>query len=220
MFTGLIEQIGTIKSIDRGHNHLKISIYANSILRDVTLGDSIAVNGICLTVTHFTDSYFTVDVMPQTVQASSIKTLKIGDKVNLERALRADSRLGGHFVTGHVDTIGQISQMSRNENAIKIVISFPSAYTRYLVEKGSVTIDGISLTVFSVSSDSFTISLIPHSASMTTLASKKVGDEVNLEFDILAKYTEKLLTSRLVNTPHNATPSSGVTLDMLKQYGF
>lgn len=220
MFTGLIEQIGQVKSIDKGHNQLKLSIYADSILSDVALGDSIAVNGICLTVTHFSSSYFTVDVMPQTVQASNIKTLKIGDKVNLERALRADSRLGGHFVTGHVDAIGKIDEMSHNANAITIVISFSSSYAKYIVEKGSITVDGISLTVFAVSPNSLTLSLIPHSASMTTLASKKIGDGVNLEFDILAKYTEKLLSSRLGSMPHTDTATKGVTLDMLKQYGF
>lgn len=219
MFTGLIEEIGRVKFIRHHGQHFKLSIYADLVLQDVQLGDSIAINGVCLTVTEFSAYEFTVDVMPETQSATNISQLKPNDNVNLERALSASGRLGGHIVTGHVDTVGKVASISKQENAIIITIKFDSEFNRYLVKKGSITVDGISLTVFDVKETTFSLSIIPHSASHTTLGTKQVGDQVNLEFDILAKYTEKLLFNRAEQS-HEQVKQSGLTVETLKKYGF
>ncbi len=173
-----------------------MTLRATKVLEDVKLGDSIAVNGVCLTVTSYTKHHFTVDVMPETVKATSLRGLARGAKVNLERAMRADGRFGGHFVSGHVDGVGTIVEKTRSHNAIYYRISVPDQLLRYMVEKGSVAVDGTSLTVFAVDDDSFTISIIPHTLEKTIIGLKSVGDIVNIECDMIGKYIEHFLTRR------------------------
>ncbi|MFA8437954.1 riboflavin synthase [Pueribacillus sp. YX66] len=193
MFTGIIEEVGTIANIKQSSNSSVLNIAAKKILSDVALGDSISVNGICLTVTSFSSTCFTVDVMPETVKSTSLRSLKIGSSVNLERAVAANGRFGGHFVTGHVDGIGKIIAKRPVENAVYYDISAPKELLNYIILKGSIAIDGTSLTVFGVSEQSFTISLIPHTLSETILGVKEVGDVVNIECDMLGKYVERFI---------------------------
>ena len=194
MFTGLVEEIGTIKSISKGSKSAKITIKAEKILEDVKLGDSIGTNGVCLTVTAFDNDSFTVDAMPETIRNSNLKNLKQGSSVNLERALRLGDRLGGHIVSGHIDGTGNIKSFQVEENATWIEISTAHGILRYIVKKGSITIDGISLTVADVCDKSFKVSIIPMTKDETTLLRKKVGEEVNLECDMIGKYVERLIT--------------------------
>lgn len=193
MFTGIIEEVGTIANIKQSSNSSVLNIAAKKILSDVALGDSISVNGICLTVTSFSATSFTVDVMPETMKSTSLRSLKIGSPVNLERAVAANGRFGGHFVTGHVDGIGKIIAKRPVENAVYYDISAPKELLNYIILKGSIAIDGTSLTVFGVSEQSFTISLIPHTLSETILGVKEVGDVVNIECDMLGKYVERFI---------------------------
>src|SRR5699024_449653 len=197
MFTGIIEEKGKIKEVTQNSAQaFEFNIEANQIMEDIKLGDSISVDGVCLTVTKFNKNSFQVDVMPETVKATSIKNLKKGSEVNLERAMLASTRLGGHFVTGHVDGVGEIIDKKRAENAIYYTIEIPSDLNKYLINKGSVTIDGISLTVFGINKQKLIISLIPHTVEHTVLWKKVVGDLVNLECDLLAKHVEKQLAIR------------------------
>lgn len=191
MFTGIVEEIGEIHRIEEiSEQAVQLTIQAKNVLEDVNIGDSIAVNGICLTVTSFKASTFQVDVMPETIKATSLARLTAGSHVNLERSLQAQDRFGGHFVTGHVDGVGKIIRKEKLENAIYYDIKIPSELTHYLILKGSVAVDGISLTVFNVdiTKNTFTISLIPHTVSVTVLGMKEVGDIVNIECDLLAKH--------------------------------
>jgi len=191
MFTGIVEEIGEIHRIEEiSEQAVQLTIQAKNVLEDVNIGDSIAVNGICLTVTSFKASTFQVDVMPETIKATSLARLTAGSHVNLERSLQAQDRFGGHFVTGHVDGVGKIIRKEKLENAIYYDIKIPSELTHYLILKGSVAVDGISLTVFNVNitKNTFTISLIPHTVSVTVLGMKEVGDIVNIECDLLAKH--------------------------------
>ncbi|WP_046498085.1 riboflavin synthase [Syntrophomonas zehnderi] len=194
MFTGIIEELGTIKKIERGTNSSRISVQAEKVLEDVDIGDSIAVNGVCLTVTSFATTHFVADVMAETLAKTNLNELSSGKRVNLERAMRLGDRMGGHLVQGHVDGVGTITEREKLDIAILFTIKAPSEVLAYVVSKGSIAIDGISLTVVDVSSDSFTISLIPHTAAVTTLGFKKPGDTVNLETDIIGRYIEKLIT--------------------------
>lgn len=191
MFTGIIEEIGTIKSITP-HSERAISymIQAHHILENIQVGDSIAVNGTCLTVTDYTEKVFCVDMMPETVQATSLVTLKEGSDVNLERSLRPSDRIGGHFVTGHVDGTGTILQKVASENAVYYHIKIAETLLDYFILKGSVALDGISLTVFGVDKENstITVSIIPHTLAVTTLGEKEVGDIVNIECDMFAKH--------------------------------
>lgn len=197
MFTGIIEEKGKIKEVTQNSAQaFEFDIEANQVMEDIKLGDSISVDGVCLTVTKFNKNSFQVDVMPETVKATSIKNLKKGSEVNLERAMLASTRLGGHFVTGHVDGVGEIIDKKRAENAIYYTIEIPSDLNKYLINKGSVTIDGISLTVFGINKQKLIISLIPHTVEHTVLGKKVVGDLVNLECDLLAKHVEKQLAIR------------------------
>lgn len=197
MFTGIIEEKGKIKEVTQNSAQaFEFDIEANQVMEDIKLGDSISVDGVCLTVTQFNKNSFQVDVMPETVKATSIKNLKKGSEVNLERAMLASTRLGGHFVTGHVDGVGEIIDKKRAENAVYYTIEIPSDLNKYLINKGSVTIDGISLTVFGINKQKLTISLIPHTVEHTVLGKKVVGDLVNLECDLLAKHVEKQLAIR------------------------
>lgn len=212
MFTGIIEEVGKIKGIKKGAASAVLTIEAIKVLEDVSLGDSIAVNGVCLTVTSFTGKEFTADVMHETISRSSLGALRSGSPVNLERAMKADGRFGGHIVSGHIDGTGRITDIKRDDNAIWYTIGCESNIMRYIVEKGSIAIDGISLTVAKEEGTAFKVSIIPHTAEETTLSLKKTGDIVNLENDCIGKYVEKLLV------PYQE--SNGITKEFLMQNGF
>ncbi|MBP1764442.1 MAG: ribE [Firmicutes bacterium] len=216
MFTGLIEEMGKVKDIARGTKSVRITITASKIMEGTVLGDSIAVNGTCLTVVAFGTDWFTADVMPETVDRTVLSKLKAGDKVNLERTLRVGDRLGGHIVSGHVDGIGTINEKKVNDIALIVKITAKPEILRYIIQKGSIAIDGISLTVVDCGPDWFTVSLIPHSAAMTTLGYKSVGEIVNLEVDMIGKYVEKFLG--LGSSP--APAKSDVSLAFLQENGF
>ena len=216
MCTGIVEEVGTIESISRGAHSAVLTIDAKVVTGDLHIGDSVAVNGICLTATTLTGHGFTADVMHETLNRSSLANLKPGSHVNLERAMAADGRFGGHIVSGHVDGVGKIIQIKRDDNAVWYTVSAGPELLRYIVEKGSITIDGISLTVARVSDSSFAISAIPHTVAVTVRAERKLGDSVNLETDIIGKYVEKLL--RPAEAP--AAKTSGVTMDFLAKNGF
>ena len=196
MFTGIIEEIGTVKKISLSGKSGSLEIGAKKILEGTKIGDSIAVNGVCLTVTSLSALGFCADVMAETLRRSSLGSLSVGSGVNLERAMAAGGRFGGHIVSGHIDGTGKITRLQKEENAVWVHISASEEILRLIVEKGSVAIDGISLTVASVSDSGFAVSVIPHTASETTLLSKKTGDLVNLENDIIGKYVQKLLGVR------------------------
>lgn len=218
MFTGIIEEIGSIANIKQTGESIVLMIDATKILKDVQVGDSIAVNGVCLTVTSFTVNQFTVDVMPETVNATSLKTLKRGSKVNLERAMAAGGRFGGHFVSGHADGLGIIKGKKPVQNAVYYEIEVASDILKYIIYKGSVTVDGTSLTVFGLSENSFTISLIPHTTSETIIGLKGTGDIVNVECDMLGKYIEHFLSNRFNDT--QPTRKSTLTDQFLEENGF
>lgn len=194
MFTGLVEEIGTLKSISRKGEAMLLGISAKVVTEGIKLGDSISVNGVCLTATSFDASSFTVDVMPQTYRNTNLKDLKPGSRVNLERAMAANGRFGGHIVQGHVDGIGTIVGTSQDQNAVVFEIrpGKPSLF-KYIIPKGSIAVDGISLTVVEAEGGTFTISIIPHTLAETVLAFKRAGDTVNLECDVLGKYVDHLL---------------------------
>ena len=194
MFTGIIEEVGKVININKKNNSMSIDIEAKNVLIDSKIGDSIAVNGICLTITKIQKTTFSVDVMFETVKRSTIRNIKLKSKLNLERALRADSRLGGHYVTGHVDGVGKIINVTKIENASVYTIKSDDDLLDLVIEKGSISIDGISLTIVNVYNDSFEIAIIPHTLNNTTLKDKGVNDEVNLETDVMGKYVKKFLT--------------------------
>jgi riboflavin synthase len=191
MFTGIIEEKGIIKSIRTDGRSAKIIISANKVLEGLKVGDSINTDGVCLTVTEFSSSSFTVDVMPETMLRSTFAKLRSGSSVNLERALRLSDRLGGHIVSGHIDGTGIIDNIGKDENAIRLSVRTAESILKYIVEKGSVAIDGVSLTVVKIDKRVFEVSIIPHTQSETTILSKKKGDIINIECDILGKYVEK-----------------------------
>lgn len=209
MFTGIVEEIGEIIAVKRGAVSCELSIKGNIIFDDLKLGDSVAVNGLCLTVTSINGNIFTADVMAESMRRSNLGLLQKGSAVNLERAMSANGRFGGHIVSGHIDGVGFIRSLVREDNAVWVTVSTDESIMRYIVEKGSVAIDGISLTVAKVFKDAFSVSVIPHTGAETTLLSKKAGDRVNLECDIVGKYIEKLLGK-----------SGGITEDFLKKYDF
>ncbi len=192
MFTGIIEEKGNIRSIRHGGKSSELTIGAGRILEDIRIGDSISTNGICLTVTGYGSDHFIVDVMPETIRQTSLGTLKAGSEVNLERALRLSDRLGGHLVSGHIDGTGRIMRVWQEENATWITVSADPTVLKYIIGRGSVALDGVSLTVTGVDARSFSVSVIPHTRHMTTLTDKKTGDPVNIECDMIAKYVEKL----------------------------
>ena len=214
MFTGIIEEVGTVKAVKRSGTSSFIEIQAKKVLEDVQLGDSIAVNGVCLTVTHSDGSVFRADVMNETLSRSSLGSLTSGSPVNLERAMAANGRFGGHIVSGHIDGTGTVSDIRNDGIAVWYTITAPPELLRYIVEKGSVAIDGISLTVAKVTETSFSVSIIPHTAAQTILGTKMTGDIVNLENDIIGKYVEKLMK------PAEAAPQSGITMEFLAKNGF
>ncbi len=216
MFTGIVEEVGTLKAIRKGAHSAVLEIQAKVVLEDIHLGDSIAVNGVCLTATSFSPAGFTADVMHETLNRSSLAALRPGSRVNLERAMAANGRFGGHIVAGHVDGLGTVRRIEKDDNAIWFTIAAGPEILRYVVEKGSITIDGISLTVARVDADSFAISAIPHTVAVTVLADRKVGDPVNLETDIIGKYVEKLLRP----APEAPQRKAGITKEFLTRYGF
>ncbi|MBM6619937.1 riboflavin synthase [Bacillus suaedaesalsae] len=215
MFTGIIEEIGIVERMVQQGEAIVLTIQANKILTDVHLGDSIAVNGVCLTVTSFTNHRFSVDIMPETVRSTSLQQLRKGSKVNLERAMSANGRFGGHFVSGHVDGVGTIVNKTRVSNAIYYEIELPEELSRFVLLKGSICVDGTSLTVFGKADRSFTISLIPHTLSETIIGAKDAGDIVNLECDMLAKYIEQFVMMRESNTK-----KSSISEGFLKEQGY
>lgn len=214
MFTGIIEETGTVESVKRGVHSAVLTIRAGKVLEGLKAGDSIAVNGICLTVTAHSDCNFMADVMHETLNRSSLSGLTPGIRVNLERAMAADGRFGGHIVSGHVDGVGTIAQIQRDDTAVWYTVQAPPSILCYIVEKGSVTVDGISLTVAKVSGNSFSVSVIPHTARLTILGERQAGDKVNLEADIIGKYVEKLLR------PEKEVRQGGITEEFLAKYGF
>lgn len=215
MFTGIIEEIGTIKQLQKGTHSAILQIQANVVLEGLKIGDSVAVNGVCLTVTSIQSQGFCADVMHETLNRSALSDLTIGSLVNLERAMPANGRFDGHIVAGHVDDVGKIIDIKRDDNAIWYTIQAAPPVMRYIVEKGSIAIDGISLTVARLSTDSFSVSIIPHTAQVTTLGKRKISDTVNLENDIIGKYVEKFIKPT-VSQPAKST----MTRDWLLQHGF
>lgn len=216
MFTGIVEELGTIKNISIQGTSGQIVIKAGKVLEGTRIGDSIAVNGICLTVISLQQDGFTADVMSETVRRSSLDTARKGDKVNLERAMAADGRFGGHIVSGHIDGTGKIIAYKQEENAVWVTIETTRKIMQLIMEKGSICIDGISLTVASVSDTSFQVSVIPHTGKETTLLKKKQGDIVNLENDIVGKYIQKLMG---LEPKGDDIVKSGITMEFLEEYG-
>lgn len=215
MFTGLVEEIGTIRKVDSSGNSAVIEIEAKKVLDGVKLGDSISTNGVCLTVVSYTDSSFTVDVMPESIRMSNLKDIAKGSRVNLERALSLGDRLGGHLVSGHIDGTGTVKSIKEEDNATWLEIETEGEILKYIVYKGSIAIDGTSLTVAEVGKDSFKVSIIPMTKDETTLLSKKLGEVVNLECDMIGKYIERFLTYR-----EETEPKSSIDMDFLRENGF
>lgn len=210
-----MEEIGVVEAISKSTKSARITIKANKVLEEVKLGDSICTNGVCLTVTSFSSSKFTVDAMAETMRRSNLSNFSIGEEVNLERALRVGDRLGGHIVSGHIDGMGTISSFEKEDNAVWITINTSEGILKYIVQKGSIAIDGVSLTVANVDNKVFKVSIIPHTKDMTTLLRKKVGDVVNLECDVLGKYVEKFLGAR-----EQAPINKGIDFNFLSENGF
>lgn len=217
MFTGLVEELGTLRAVRKGADSALLTIEAEKVLGDLKIGDSVAVNGVCLTVTTYDGKSFTADVMAETLSKSNLGDIKPGDRVNLERALRLGDRLGGHLVSGHIDGVGTIVNKERFDIAIVITVSAPREVMRYIIKKGSIAIDGTSLTVVDFAGEMFSVSLIPHTAHATTLGYKNIGQTVNLEADIIGKYIERLLSSR---GDVAGEDNPGVTMEVLMKNGF
>lgn len=215
MFTGIIEEIGQVENIKKGEKSASIRIKSKRILGDVKIGDSISTNGVCLTVTEFNKESFSVDVMPETIRRTNLKYLNKGTKVNLERALKVGDRFGGHMVSGHIDGTGVIKEFVSEDNALWISIGASKEILKYVITKGSVALDGISLTVAYVDEDIFKVSIIPHTKEETTLSSKKVGEKINIECDLVGKYVEKFMNFNKV-----VDKKRDISLDFLKENGF
>ncbi|WP_309648126.1 riboflavin synthase [Nocardioides sp.] len=207
MFTGIVEELGTVAAVEDQGDAIRLTVQASTVLSDAGLGDSIAVNGCCLTVVSHDGVQWTADVMQETLDKTSLLGVKPGDRVNLERAVTAEKRLGGHIVQGHVDGVGHVVRRSPSEHWEVVEISMPPELGRYLVDKGSITVDGVSLTVVEAHDTSFTVSLIPETLARTTLGSRQPGDRVNLEVDIIAKHVEKLV--RAYTQDASAAPAAG-----------
>lgn len=214
MFTGIIEELGEVMSLKKSAVSCTLTIKAKQIMSDLKIGDSVAVNGVCLTASRIDKGSFIADVMNETLRASSLGALVRGSEVNLERAMPAQGRFGGHIVSGHIDSTGVISKVKADCNAVWYTITAPQSVMRYIVKKGSIAIDGISLTVARVDDNSFSVSMIPHTAKATALGKKQAGDIVNLENDIIAKYIERLLA------PQENSPKSSITMSFLAENGF
>lgn len=216
MFTGIIEEVGLIKNVRRSGNSSCLVIEGNKIFHSIQLGDSVAVNGVCLTVCQLSGNTFEADVMGETLARSSLGTLKAGSTVNLERAMAADGRFGGHIVSGHIDGTGTIEAVLKDDIATWIKVTTVSKVLKFIVEKGSIAIDGVSLTVAKLGTDNFEVSLIPHTGKETTLLNKKVGDTVNLENDVIGKYVERLMGLN----EQIGVKESGISMKFLMENGF
>jgi riboflavin synthase len=201
MFTGIVEELGRVAAVEHGAESARLTLHGPLVTQDAVHGASISVNGVCLTVVETGAGEFTVDVMRETLERSSLGAVAPGDPVNLERAMRADGRFGGHVVQGHVDGTATILERVPGDRWEVVRFALPDTLSRYVVEKGSITVDGVSLTVATVDEDTFTVSLIPTTLALTTLGHKAVGDTVNLEVDVLAKYVERLLAARALVAP-------------------
>ncbi|MCM1179720.1 MAG: riboflavin synthase [Clostridium sp.] len=221
MFTGIIEEIGTVVSVSKGAKSSSLTLQGDVIFEDMKIGDSVAVNGVCLTVTGKNAKTFTADVMAETLRRSSLGSLKSGSRVNMERAMAANGRFGGHIVSGHIDGTGEIEHFAREDTAVWITVRTSEKILKYIIEKGSIAIDGVSLTVAYVDSRCFKVSLIPHTAANTTLLGKKAGDIVNLENDIVGKYIDKLLHVEQ-SEPANKEEmgAGGISVEFLAENGF
>ena len=217
MFTGIIEEISSVNSTNMAGGSGELKITAQLILEDAKLGDSIAVNGVCLTITRIAGPEVSFDVSTETLRHSNLGKLKKGSQVNLERALTANGRFGGHMVSGHIDGTGILIEKRDEGNAIIFTFSAPSKILHYMIEKGSIAIDGISLTITGLNNDSFTVAIIPHSLQQTTLGTSRIGVTVNLENDLIAKYIEKLTQPQ---NDYNNSSQSTLSMDMLQKYGF
>ena len=217
MFTGIIEEIGTVRRLIPGTVSYKLTVSASKVLEGTQVGDSISTNGICLTVTAMHDGSFDADVMAETVRRTSFSSFHVGTRVNLERALTLSSRLGGHIVSGHIDGTGTIRRMEREDNAVCITVETGPDLLRYMIEKGSIAIDGVSLTLAYVDDSCFKVSIIPHTGEETILLGKKPGDLVNLECDIIGKYVEKFLMTPKEEAKDRKT---GIDLAFLAENGF
>jgi riboflavin synthase len=211
MFTGIIEEMGTVKALRREAGAARLSLSAATVLDGTALGDSICVNGVCLTVVEMGRSEFSADVAVETLRVTNLGELKAGARVNLERALQLSARIGGHLVSGHVDAVGRLREKREEGNGWRIFFDAPETVLRYVIKKGSIAIDGISLTVADLDRTGFSIAMIPHTARLTTLGFKTTGDSVNLEADIIGKYVERLFPGRA---------EGNVTLDLLRKNGF
>lgn len=216
MFTGLVEEIGEIIDVSKGSNSSKLTIRAKKITKDMHIGDSIAVNGTCLTVVKFQSDFFSVDVMAETIRMGSFKNLKCSSLVNLERALKVGDRIGGHMVSGHIDGTGSICDIHREDISTWICIEAPGSILKYVVLKGSICIDGVSLTVARINKNSFSVSIIPHTKQETILSYKHLGDYVNIECDMIGKYVERMISPKFEDT----NMKSCVNMSILEKYGF
>lgn len=215
MFTGIIEETGTLCEMKKGARSAQVRIRCHKVLEGTCVGDSIAVNGICLTVTSMSNDSFTADVMAETMRRSSLFGLSVPGTVNLERAMAADGRFGGHMVSGHIDGIGRITDIRQEENAVWYTVQAEDHLLRYIVEKGSVALDGISLTVAKVTADDFQVSVIPHTRQETALTDKKPGSMINIECDVVGKYVEKFLSG---SKPEKS--ESRIDENFLMEHGF
>ncbi|HTL60520.1 MAG TPA: riboflavin synthase [Nitrospira sp.] len=215
MFTGIVEEMGAITAVEPTLGGLRLTILASTVLGDLQIGDSISINGACLTVVTKSDRSFTVDVSAETLSVTTLGRLTGGAPVNLERAMKLNERIGGHLVAGHVDAVGRIRSRQQDGNAIVFVIEAPSHVLRYCVHKGSVTVDGISLTINEVTDHSFSVAVIPHTAAVTTFGYKQVDDAVNLESDLIGKFVERLLQQR----SQSPKPAPVIDKDYLKKHG-
>lgn len=216
MFTGIVEEIGKIVRVEKGAKSSRLTVSGDKIFSDLKLGDSVATNGVCLTVTSFSKGIFTADVMNETLKRSNLGELRQGSMVNLERAMIANGRFGGHIVSGHIDGTGVITKIEQDDIAVWYTIRADRKIMKYIIEKGSVAIDGISLTIAKVTDNDFAVSLIPHTAKETVLGYKKTGDTVNLENDVVGKYIEHFLSFK----EEPETKSPGITKEFLLKAGF
>ena len=215
MFTGIVEEIGTVLKVSKRNDEYEIVFKADKVLHNLHIGDSIAVNGVCLTITSYSSSQFSVDVMPETLKATSLESIKKDVNVNLERAMSSGGRFGGHFVSGHIDGVGWIKDKKPYRNAIYYEIQTQSDLTETMIKKGSVAVDGVSLTLFGVSKDTFTLALIPHTMEATILSKKTIGDVVNIECDMIGKYVHHSITK--ISERHHALT---INKQFLKENGF
>ena len=216
MFSGIVEEMGAVKSVEKGLAGARMSILASTVLQDLKIGESVSVSGTCLTITGMEERDFSIDVSSETMNRTTLGSVSAGAPVNLERAMRLNERLGGHLVTGHVDGIGLLRGREQDGNAIHLTIEASDDILRYCIQKGSITVDGISLTINGVSERSFTVAIIPHTAKVTTMGLKQIGDSVNLETDLIGKYVERLLQS---SGQVSAKPAPVIDRDYLQKRG-